>query len=361
MDRPEGRLDTIGTADEVARVEAARVEAMLKAMRLGGSLEDLLLKLVDDAAVPWAQFERQEMQAPDGRSQFVHVPRLSALQMAAIDPGLARFLGFADRIDDFPDLELGRGWDTLAVIGLFALEPREFERRGVDLAGLLHQPAAGTDELIDVLARALAASGGGDPRSEIEEIVALVREHGLVAAPFVTVIAPVPPWLPPSLPEPDIIQHRWQATTDNLPSAFYRASFSFPHAPLASMCAVAVHRDGNWISRHDTVDVNGFQPPRRAKPQIFGHEQEAGSRLRELARPSSVFRRRCCPIRTSPRLRAPFSTASGPPICSGGSATRSTSRSSRRAARRHRRRSCGSILSGPPSILPRPTGSRLAS
>jgi hypothetical protein len=289
MDCPEGPFDTFSSEAEAARAEQARVEAMLISAQLGDGLENLLSKLVDDRPVPWAQREKKNIQTPGGQKRFVYASRLGTLQMAAIDPGLARFFGFADWIDDFPDLNGEGGWDTLAIVGLFAIAPQDFERRGLDLARLLCEPAPDTEGLIEVLVGALEPSSGRDMRREIAEIRARVRENGLVAAPFVTVVSPVPPWLPPSLRTPDIVQHRWQATADNSPSSLYRASFVFPRAPLASIIAMATRIGGNWKSRHDTVDVSGFRPPRRAKPLIFGHEQTASSRLRAPGRTSGTL------------------------------------------------------------------------
>lgn len=278
MDRPDGPFDDVGPDEEVARVEA-----MLKSTRLGGGLESLLANLVDDkSAPPWTQLENEEMLPTDGSiKQIVDAPRLGTLQLSAIDPGLARFLGFANRFDDLPDLD-GQGWDMFAIVGLFAISPSDFDRRGLALSSMLSGPVPGEDKLIELLIQAISQASGKDVRSNIEELIAHVRAGGLVVHACVAVTAPVPPWLPPSLPKPDVIQHRWQSPQGGTPSSLYRASFAFPHAPLASMSALASQLRGTWISRHGTVDVGNFQPPSRAMPRIFGHEQEAFSRIREL-------------------------------------------------------------------------------
>ncbi|SDY88762.1 WD40 repeat domain-containing protein [Nitrosomonas sp. Nm58] len=285
MDRPEGPFDSITPDDELRRVEA-----MLKSARLGGGLENLLSKLVnDDQIVPWKQIEKAEMLAPDGKKQYADVPRLGTLQMASIDPGLARFFGFADCIGDIPDLDSEGGWDTLAMVGLFALEPKDFERRGLDLTHLLGRPTPETERLITMLTESLERFSGRDIRGEIERIIAFIHKQGLIAAPFVTVVSPVPPWLPPSLPKPQIFQQRWQTTADNLPSSLYRASFAFPRASLASMVAIAANFGGKWISRHDTVDFSDFEPLTRAKPRILGHEQTYNPRFHEPSQTSGTF------------------------------------------------------------------------
>jgi hypothetical protein len=286
MDRPNGPLDSVGPDEEVARIEA-----MLKSVRLGGGLESLLLNLVDDNTLPpWLQLEKEVFPpGTGGGKQFVSVPRLSNLQLAALDPGLARFFGFAARFDDLPDLSSGRGWDTLAVIGLFAIDPKAFDDRDPRLGRQLREDNPSEGGLIEKLVLTLETESGSDIRSNVEEIMAAVKARGLVVRAFVTLVAPVPPWLPPRLPQPDLLQHRWQTTTDNSPSSLYRISFAFSQALLASMSAVAT-QIVNWVSRHGTIDIDGFQPPSRAMPRFFGHEQESRSRLDELRRISGTYK-----------------------------------------------------------------------
>jgi hypothetical protein len=277
MDRPDGPFDPVSPSDEVRRVEA-----MLQLSDFGGGLEQLLATLADDAERPWQQTELQQMLAQNGKKQFARAPRLGTLQMAVTDPGLARFFGFADLMDDMPDIDGQGGWDTLAIVGLFALEPKDFEQRGVHLASLLFQQAPGAGKLLDMLVRALNHASGQDQRADVDDIIQRVRSAGLMAAPFVAVVSPVPPWLPPELPGPQITEHRWQAATGNAPSALYRASFAFPQPPLAGMASLATLLDGTWVSRHETV-------AERAKPRAFGHERSSAGRLRKSLQPAAAF------------------------------------------------------------------------
>ena len=283
MDRPDGPFDAVAPDQEVRRVEA-----MLQLADFGGGLENLLAALVDDAEQPWKQTELQEMLAQNGKKQFARAPRLGTLQMAVTDPGLARFFGFADVIDDLPDLDGQGGWDTLAIVGLFAVEPKEFERRGVHLTSLLQQPANGSGKLLDMLVQALSQTSGQDRRGDIDDVIQQARAAGLLAAPFVAVVSPVPPWLPPQLPQPQILEHRWQAATGNAPSALYRATFAFPQSPLAGMASLAARLDGTWVSRHETVAVAG-QPAVRAKPRGFGHERSSAARVRKFLQTAAAF------------------------------------------------------------------------
>jgi len=283
MDRPDGPFDVV-TPDQ----EVQRVEAMLQLANFGGGLETLLAALVDDVEQPWKQTELQEMLSQNGKKQFARAPRLGTLQMAVTDPGLARFFGFADVIDDLPDLNGQGGWDTLAIVGLFAVEPREFELRGVHLTSLLQQPANGSDKLLDILVQALSQASGQDQRTDIDDVIQRARATGLVAAPFVAVVSPVPPWLPPELSQPQTVEHRWQAATGNTPSTLYRATFAFPQPPLAGMANLAARLGGTWVSRHEAVAVAG-QPAERAKPRAFGHERTSAGRLRKSLQPSATF------------------------------------------------------------------------
>jgi hypothetical protein len=279
MDRPDGPFDPV-TADD----ELARVEALLGAAELGGGLEKLLANLVDDqSAPPWLQIEKQRMPTGGARSdQVAEVPRLGNLQVAAIDPGLARFLGFADHIDDLPDL-VGGGWNALAVAGLFAIDLKRFDPGG--LLGL-QDPEPNEGALALSIVQALVARGGDRVRGEIDELVTLMRTRGLLVRAMVAVTAPTPPWLAPSLPTPLLGEHRWQTAGNDAASMRYRASFAFHDAPLASMASMAAEVDGSWQSRHDSVDVGNLSPPRRATPRIFGREQSAwaSARAHKLAK-----------------------------------------------------------------------------
>ena len=108
------------TAGPVApEAEVARVKALLSAARFGDGLEQQVLSLVDDRTQPWLQVEKQRLNT----KQLAAVPRLGGVQMSAIDPGLARFLGFVGRVDAVPDLDTGEGWFALAVVGLIAIDP----------------------------------------------------------------------------------------------------------------------------------------------------------------------------------------------------------------------------------------------
>lgn len=275
MDRPAGPFGAVGPDDEVARTEA-----MLQASQFAGGLEALLSNLVDDQTrPPWLQSETQRMPTGGPRTdQVAEVPRLAHLQMAAIDPGLARFLGFADHIDDLPDFA-GDGWNALGVAGLFAIDPKRFDPDG--LLGVADVDP-NEDTLTRLIVRGLVARGGDQVADQVQELIALTRARGLLVRAMLAVTAPTPPWLAPSLPAPVLTEHRWQTSVDAAPSTRYRASFAFHDAPLATMAALAAQLGGGLTSRHGFVDVADQAFPQRATPRVFGREQSAWASTRKL-------------------------------------------------------------------------------
>jgi len=273
MDQPDGPFDPVGPGDELARVNA-----LLAAPQPGGGIEAMVSRLVNDVAAPWQQIDKQQQLSESGVMQFANTPRLSSLQFAAMDPGLARFLGFAGTIDDLPDLEDRGGWDCLAVIGTFAIDPTAFERGGARGKDLL-TPAPGESALFKVQLLALDR-GDGAAEAAFKKVIDRAQRAQLVVRTFVAAIAAVPPWLPPSLPKPQPTELRWERGSATTPSSRYSASFAFEHPPLAFLTAVAAEEDGSWTSRHTLIDVGDHVPAQRAAPRTFGHEMEALSRIR---------------------------------------------------------------------------------
>jgi hypothetical protein len=275
-DRPLGPFDQLGPGDELARIEA-----MLGAVQLGGGLESILARLVDDtSAPPWAQVDKQDLTPAGVRRQTASSGRLAALQFAALDPGLARFLGFADCIEDLPDLE-GAGWDTLAVVGLFACAPQEPSIDG---------DVAGEDSLFELFAHGLEALGAGrDMAGPLHRAIQRARRAGLVLRTVVCPVAPVPPWNPPDLPSPQIVDLRWQPAVGDTPSDRYRAGLVFDHRSQTTLAAVSARLDGAWTPRHATLPVANAQPESRSQPRMFGTESNPAGRVRRSGALTAAF------------------------------------------------------------------------
>lgn len=279
MDQPQGPFDPVG-----ADAEAARVEAMLGGVPPAG-LEQLISALAaDEENPPWSQVDSTELspasQDPPRAAQYLKAPRLPMLQLAALDPGVARFAGFGDCYRAIPN---PADQDTLAVVGLFAIDPSGFGAYGHKLKALMANPPWYADRLTDLLGETIA-DRGTDVRRELQDLTGRVRDRGLMVAPFLCFAGVTPPCLPPSVPEPQIIQRHWHHPDPEspAPSNRYRAGMAFPGMPLATMAALAREQDGLLASRHEFLPMEGQAPDHRAAPRIFGHEHETQSRQREL-------------------------------------------------------------------------------
>ncbi|RUW83642.1 hypothetical protein [Mesorhizobium sp. M1E.F.Ca.ET.063.01.1.1] len=269
MDRPFGSLEGLSPSDELDRVVAA-----LGSLHVENDIDALIERLVSTREpAPWAQQERmQDMGAmPTGREQRADIGRLSTLQLAAADPGIARYLGFADRIDDLP----GGRWSTLTIFGLFAVSLAGYGERGLDLSAIEgHTP---TSHFVRVYAENLRAATGEDHQQAVAEAAERVLSAGLVIAPLAATLDPVSPWLAPVLPRPQVFEKHWQGIKGTEPSHLYRANFAFEDLPLVSQCGIARQEAVRWVSRNERLEH--FD---RAVPRIFGSEADPAQRLTEL-------------------------------------------------------------------------------
>ncbi|MDX8464598.1 hypothetical protein RFM26_02720 [Mesorhizobium sp. VK23B] len=280
MDSPKGPF--FGT-DESG--ESSRVAALLKADE---NFWPRLFKLLNAGEMPpWSPDNYDSpITLPVGpTTQSAHLPRLGMLQMAAMDPGIAHFLGFSTflpgQVPDLPRVEgadpgPASGWDTLGAIGLFALDPAEVMRRHL----VVPDPQQDTSGiLLAMLARALdRRCGGQDALALLEDQIRQVREVGAVPAVYATFASPVLPPLPPRLPEPQIVSHHWQQTQDLNPSRRYRAGFAFPRLPAVTLAATGRDiGDGNGPMTVHRPDGTG-----RVVPGIMGYEFEPNVRLRRF-------------------------------------------------------------------------------
>ncbi|TIU28202.1 MAG: hypothetical protein E5W38_24650, partial [Mesorhizobium sp.] len=243
MDRPFGSLEGLSPSDELDRVVAA-----LGSLHVENDIDALIERLVSTREpAPWAQQERmQDMGAmPTGREQRADIGRLSTLQLAAADPGIARYLGFADRIDDLP----GGRWSTLTIFGLFAVSLAGYGERGLDLSAIEgHTP---TSHFVRVYAENLRAATGEDHQQAVAEAAERVLSAGLVIAPLAATLDPVSPWLAPVLPRPQVFEKHWQGIKGTEPSHLYRANFAFEDLPLVSQCGIARQEAVRWVSRNE--------------------------------------------------------------------------------------------------------------
>ena len=273
MDQPDGQPRGLDSADE-----QFRVESLLASAAFGGGLDGMLGTMIaDQSKPPWQQTQRQPLQ--DQRNQIAVIPSLGGLQMAAVDPGIARFLGFADRIDD-PSLADASSGTALAIVGILAIAP-DLATYLPHLAEWLGERSPDEDTLIGMAGTALAdlahtPVAGGRLRS----LKRWVEAQGYQVRAMVAVTKPTPPWLPPQVPVPAVVDRRWQASDGDTPSSLYRATFTFADAPLSGMAAVARQEDGHWAPMHTFLPVSAGSVNFRAAPRFFGSEASAAPRVR---------------------------------------------------------------------------------
>lgn len=276
MDTPGADLLAVDSGSEQARIARSTDQG----------ITDTLLRMLGGEVPPWLsapdQLGEGEPLGPKGRSQQVHAPPLNMLQMAAIDPGLARYLGFAACRGEFPDLA-GDGrvsrWDSLAVIGLVAYDPGEFERLGADVTPLRDDDES--DLMLNLIAQEMSFWGIGtdQARRMLDERIAFARANGYAAAPFVTATAAVLSPRPPRLPKPETVRHYWQRSDGLQPSALYRAGFAFPGNPLSALTALGRDVGDGFETTHERQTELGSDPDWRAVPRLLGLESEPNSRL----------------------------------------------------------------------------------
>jgi len=271
MDRPFGTLDELDHGDELDRVIAA-----MDTLEVDGRLDGLIQRMVGDEKLPpWRQIESMNHMGPTktGKPQFASISRQGVLQMAAVDPGIARYLGYASRLDRLPS----DGYDALSLFGLFAVSIKDFERYGLKLEHLAQFTA--TDWQIQAYATALQAIGI-DRAQDIEVLAQSVLDRGFAIAPMETVIEACDPWLPPEVSRVEIFQKHWQPIDpeDGIPSRYYRATFAFPDMPMVSQAGLArLGDDDVWLGRNERL-----ADPDRALPGIFGVEVDPAIRATEL-------------------------------------------------------------------------------
>jgi hypothetical protein len=284
MDQPEGHPITLNSTDEQFRIESLLANATFgfdpggtPGATPGSGLEKMLDTMITQGTMPWRQTESVPLH--DDRNQVAGIPRLGALQMAAIDPGMARFLGFADRIDD-QELAAGRGEEALAIIGILAIDPGLVTQLP-HLAQWLQQPSPDEPALINLTAAAIKTITGADVGDQLTAVIQDARRRGCQIRAMIAVTKPTPPWVPPQVPLPAVVDRRWQASDGITPSSLYRATLAFPEAPLSAMAAVARQEDGHWAPMHDFLPVRASSVNFRAAPRFFGSENVPGPRVRE--------------------------------------------------------------------------------
>ena len=180
-DQPDGPFDPLTRDDERTRILAHET-----------SLIDACELMVDDpGTLPTRQRASTDLPAANGKPrQIVDVRVASALLAQAMDPGIGRYLGLVDFLDERPDPSEPTAY---AAIGSFAIDSRAKlmdERRVVSVIGQL-------DPLTQRICEHFRDEIGGD-------VSDVVERHHLAERCLIAVAGAVPPPDPPRVRPPDL-------------------------------------------------------------------------------------------------------------------------------------------------------------
>lgn len=254
-DRADGSYDRLDPANERARIE-------VQAPDLDAAIETML----DDTAIlPSAQQWRVTNPGSQPR-QIVGVHLAGALLAQAMDPGLGRYLGVVDVIDERPT------WNPPAVyaaVGWFAIDTHARLADG----RVLNQAVGTFEPFVTQICEHYAETIG--VKDAIAEMVARLGPGRLVARGLIALAAAAPPPRPPDLPRPELGVARW-LPPPNAPSTDFQQQLVISSPPLGSLLAVAKLTDaGTWDPQNAKLDLPpGTDPPSRRQPILLGRTRE---------------------------------------------------------------------------------------
>lgn len=264
MDAPDGNLTPIDHSSEIARVRKTVDEAFL----------DRLRHMVRDPTPPWlqpAQVLKEVIEATNIQAAAARTKDL--LQITAIDPGPARYMGFALHEPDVPaSIDPARDWDCFIVIGAIA-----WERNSLSIG------PAPNDEREDVLLHHLARAIEGVPlgptgdhqsidaaKSVVRDLIDAAIANGFDARVLVAGTLVLPPDVPPAVPEASEVERTWDPSQGDEPSDSYSIDMSFPPSPLTSLVALGRNDGNGYTTTHSKLENLDANPTWRAEPRLMG-------------------------------------------------------------------------------------------
>ena len=263
LDRPNGPRDALPPDAEVARVGASVVEID----------RAIAAALADAAVAPWDA--ARTLVSPgtlDTPEDAVEDRELETVLIATCDPGCARYIGYAETVEQLPPSR--SGWPAgLVGVALHAVDPARVisvtAPGSTTLVSRLGDVMAAPDDAESALADALARRVGAS------ELLVGLRKRGLwirclIAPAAVTVLPDVPP--PPDIKADGA---RWIAGTETL-QRFYRQEFRLRSGTLAPLISMA-RRDGAALQPRN-LPLTTAKGERRI-PLIAGTSDQAEERL----------------------------------------------------------------------------------
>jgi hypothetical protein len=283
-DRPDGPFDALTPADEEARIgiNAAELRKECEVM-------------VSDIAVrPSDHRTTQHIPATaTHRQQFVDIGTASTLLLKSMDPGFGRYLGLVGTIRE--DAEEGLPLAYIAV-GLFVWPGLSVLPDG----RLMSQAIGPAPAVVEMLQNAFVERVGareildnlGQHYNQLQSVLFPKRFTGIEARGLLAVAGAVPPPDPPLLEPPVIGESQW-LDGGGRPSMSFRQQFLFPKPPLGSLVALGRREHGNWVSRHQMVDLPApANPQKRAEAMLLGRTQVKPPHSTEVLGKASVYLRR---------------------------------------------------------------------
>jgi hypothetical protein len=230
VDRPDGPRASLTPDDEWARLasQVDDLDGMLAAM------------LGQDGQTPAEILLAQNGVDENGVMQSISSQILSDVMLRSVDPGIARYLGFAAAFDDRGGTPREGEIPALGAVALFAL-PRgivqQLSRFGAGPPDGEPDPA-----LIEAFARLFPG---------VERALDLARKFDHWIGAISTVAAAPPQPDTPEIPGLDAQQGRWRSSDDG---GSFAQGFVIRRPPLAPLVAVARDERG-WTPRHDMSEA----------------------------------------------------------------------------------------------------------
>lgn len=227
VDRPDGPFLPLTPDDEWARLapQADDLDGMLAAMLGQGS------QTPDSILLSQNGFD------DEGVMQSISSQLLSDVLMRSIDPGIARYLGFAAALQDRARIPPRDGaFPALGAVALFALPRRLIQQLSHFGAG--PQDAEPDPAVVEAFAKQFPG---------VEQVLELARKFDYWVGAISTVAAAPPSPDTPEIPGLVTQQGRWRSSDDG---GSFAQGFIIKRPPLAPLVAVA-RQQGDWTIRHD--------------------------------------------------------------------------------------------------------------
>jgi hypothetical protein len=258
-DLPEGPFSALTGAHEEARV-LPHTEAII----------DTLERILGDPQVRPGMHRLSHEGIPPDRAELhtFDYDAQSQLLMQAMDPGLARFIGLAKRVENVPAPGEPVAWIAMSLFAVPTVGIGPIARVAHDVLG--EQPPM-LGRLVERYRQEVENASGG--AADFQTILSRIAQMRTVhVRPVLCAGAAVPAPDRPLLAKPELPPDRlrWIGNKSS-PSNGFQQDFIWPAIPLGGMVALGRKDDGQWRSRHrDAPLAAGSDSPPRKLPLLMG-------------------------------------------------------------------------------------------